>query len=491
MASGVKGTGLLQLISNPPPKPAPADSSGEGDFKAQLQRHQSPKSSSDVKSTNPDNPPRSTEKPGTISKTSQKDQPASQKSEPTPEDQKSDPSDKTTTSTPAAQSQKSSSATEEETAPDTPDKKATPTDATTAQQALAQTAAAPPAAPPPTASASPDTATQTDAPATDTKKGVENTATPPEAAVKQAVQKNQSAVNAAAATVASDPSNTPTAAGTEAVAAGATSSQPPPSSQATPPAKKPASETSPQPALQALAIQPESGDKVNKVAGKLPNGQNAADGTAEAAQASADVAASDIAAQSAGDQTDLHKAKLGDGSETQSNFDTLLTAAGPKTAPSSAPLTASPPTSAQRPEAQFAEANHPSIVSSIRGQLLPGGGSMQLRLDPPELGAMQVTVQMHDGVMTASFQTSSDEATRMLSHSLNQLKTALESQGVSVDKLQVRQQTFKDSHNQDSSQQHQQQAQDNPARQQQQRRDLMRRMWAKLALGDEPLDITG
>ena len=75
----------------------------------------------------------------------------------------------------------------------------------------------------------------------------------------------------------------------------------------------------------------------------------------------------------------------------------------------------------------------------MRGQLLPDGGTMHIRLDPPELGALQVSVHMQDGVMSASFQTSNDDATRLLSHSLGQLKHMLETQGVSVDKLHVTQ----------------------------------------------------
>src|SRR5206468_12374312 len=97
------------------------------------------------------------------------------------------------------------------------------------------------------------------------------------------------------------------------------------------------------------------------------------------------------------------------------------------------------------PEVQFAEANHPKIVAGVRSERLPNGGTMQIRLDPPELGALQVTVHMRDGVMTAAFETSNDDATRMLSHSLNQLKTVLESAGVSVEKLHVQQSPKPDS----------------------------------------------
>jgi flagellar hook-length control protein FliK len=41
--------------------------------------------------------------------------------------------------------------------------------------------------------------------------------------------------------------------------------------------------------------------------------------------------------------------------------------------------------------------------------------------------------------MAATFETSSGEATRLLSHSLGELKSALEAQGVSIDKIHVQQ----------------------------------------------------
>ena len=72
------------------------------------------------------------------------------------------------------------------------------------------------------------------------------------------------------------------------------------------------------------------------------------------------------------------------------------------------PVVQPPPPPA--PEAQFAVDNHPKIITGIRGELIPGGGTMHIRLDPPELGALQVTVHMEDGVMSAMFQTSTDGA---------------------------------------------------------------------------------
>ncbi|MDB5290216.1 MAG: flagellar hook-length control protein [Phycisphaerales bacterium] len=142
------------------------------------------------------------------------------------------------------------------------------------------------------------------------------------------------------------------------------------------------------------------------------------------------------------------------------------------------------------PEARFAQDNHPQIVSSVHGQLLPNGGSMQLRLDPPELGALHVTVQMRDGVMTVSFGTANDQATRLLTHSLGQLKTALESQGVSVEKLHVEQSPREQGSTGGEGRQPQDQsAADHPAQQEQQRREMLRRMWRRLSGGQDPLDL--
>jgi flagellar hook-length control protein FliK len=169
-------------------------------------------------------------------------------------------------------------------------------------------------------------------------------------------------------------------------------------------------------------------------------------------------------------------------SDVLSTFQEKLNAAQPLSSRAEAP----PPSPA--PETQFAADNHSKIISGIRSELIPGGGTMHIRLDPPELGALQVTVHMEDGVMTASFHTTSDDATRLLSHSLSQLKHVLESQGISVDKLHVQQsprdqrQSFDDSHQQRHSG-------NSSAQQEQQRREMLRRMWRRLTNGSDPLDM--
>jgi flagellar hook-length control protein FliK len=115
---------------------------------------------------------------------------------------------------------------------------------------------------------------------------------------------------------------------------------------------------------------------------------------------------------------------------------------------------------------------------------------MQIKLDPENLGAIQVTVHMKDGVMSAAFETSNDDSTRMLSHSLGQLKSSLEAGGIAVDKMHVRQSNKKDgagADDADSKSSKQQDAQGQSKRDQQ-RQELIKRMWAKLSGGD-PLDL--
>jgi flagellar hook-length control protein FliK len=144
------------------------------------------------------------------------------------------------------------------------------------------------------------------------------------------------------------------------------------------------------------------------------------------------------------------------------------------------------------PEVQFASANHDKIITGLKSEVLPNGGTMHIRLDPPELGALQVKVSMQDGVMTASFETSNDDATKLLSHSLTQLKHALESQGVSVDKLHVQQSPRNESssNQRDENGQPQGQAENQrSAQQEQQRKEMIRRMWAKLGVIQDPLDM--
>ncbi len=158
-----------------------------------------------------------------------------------------------------------------------------------------------------------------------------------------------------------------------------------------------------------------------------------------------------------------------------------------------AQFTPAPPPQTPSPDVQFAQDNHGRIATSIHGQLLPNGGTMQIRLDPPELGPIQLTVKMENGMLSASFQTTNDQATRLLSHTLSQLKTALETQGVSVDRLHV-EQAAKPQNSSSSGGSHED---SNPnsaldqrtTQQEQQRKEMVRKMWARISGGADPLDL--
>lgn len=140
------------------------------------------------------------------------------------------------------------------------------------------------------------------------------------------------------------------------------------------------------------------------------------------------------------------------------------------------------------PDVRFAEDNHPKVVTAVKSQLLPGGGSIQLRLDPPDLGPLRLEVRMEDGTMSASFVTASDQATSLLTHTLGQLKHALEGAGISVDKLQVRQDSSEQFAENSDQRQQGGTGDQSSARQEQQRREMLNRMWRKVAGGD-PLDL--
>lgn len=152
------------------------------------------------------------------------------------------------------------------------------------------------------------------------------------------------------------------------------------------------------------------------------------------------------------------------------------------------------PLSTPTPEDRFVEQNVDRIITGIKSDLTPNGGTMKIRLDPPNLGQLQIDVSVDEGTLTASFQTSNEEATRLLSHSMQQLKHSLEAAGVNVDRIQVRQTSESSSSNstrsgdQDSSS-HQRSPEDHSHSREQQRRDFLQKMWEKLALGQEPLDL--
>lgn len=260
--------------------------------------------------------------------------------------------------------------------------------------------------------------------------------------------------------------------------------------------------------LTKLAAKPATGTKPATSSGTSTTADPAADESAdEGVQASGLKLPEDVA-DSEGEAVDAGTLPQPGGSKVDAaapaaaqlsapaEADTDATASLQPTAPAKPVTQAAPvaqPQAVQHPDDRFVEQNVDRIVTGIKSDLTPNGGTMKIRLDPPNLGQLNIDVTLDEGVLTASFQTTNDEATRLLSHSMQQLKQTLESAGVSVDKIQVRQTSSSEqssnSRSGDQDQQQQQNAHDHPQRQEQQRREALQKMWAKLALGEEPLDM--
>lgn len=154
--------------------------------------------------------------------------------------------------------------------------------------------------------------------------------------------------------------------------------------------------------------------------------------------------------------------------------------------------TTTAPSASVSPTRAFAQANQDQIVTTIKGQLLPDGGSMQITLHPANLGHVHISVQVTAGSVSATFETTNEQATRLLSHNLSQLKQTLEAAGVVVEKLQVTQSRDPQSQTQSDSKQSSQQQSATDQRgsqQEQQRREILQQMWDKVAGAQDWIDV--
>lgn len=77
------------------------------------------------------------------------------------------------------------------------------------------------------------------------------------------------------------------------------------------------------------------------------------------------------------------------------------------------------------------------IVQSARIQMVDGGANMTLRLDPPHLGTLNMSVSTQDGSVVAHIQTSTESARHVLQADLPTLKQALSDAGIVVDSINV------------------------------------------------------
>ncbi len=117
----------------------------------------------------------------------------------------------------------------------------------------------------------------------------------------------------------------------------------------------------------------------------------------------------------------------------------------------STPITAQPTPHPQQPATAGAETARPAqetpapdpqqtfdqVVLGLRGKFDPRAGKAEIRLDPPNLGTVRVSMSLENGSLSANFQSSSDLVRGLLKEHMDQLKSVLESRGVAVDRLAV------------------------------------------------------
>jgi flagellar hook-length control protein FliK len=77
------------------------------------------------------------------------------------------------------------------------------------------------------------------------------------------------------------------------------------------------------------------------------------------------------------------------------------------------------------------------ILRGLSAMIHQNGGSMTMRLDPPELGSLRIQMSISNGSVSATFTPGNAAARGLLEQNMSQLKAALESQGLFVDRLSI------------------------------------------------------
>jgi flagellar hook-length control protein FliK len=96
-------------------------------------------------------------------------------------------------------------------------------------------------------------------------------------------------------------------------------------------------------------------------------------------------------------------------------------------------LLGTPPGATARDDEAFSG----QVVRGLSAMMNQRGGVMNMRLNPPELGELRVQMTLARGVVSAEFQATTAQAHSLLERNLTSLRAALESQGLSVDRLHV------------------------------------------------------
>jgi flagellar hook-length control protein FliK len=111
--------------------------------------------------------------------------------------------------------------------------------------------------------------------------------------------------------------------------------------------------------------------------------------------------------------------------------------AGSPAAPPTQTTSATSASAAQQSPASSHENVLDQVVLGLRGKLDPQNGKAEIRLDPPNMGSLKVSIALNKGSLTAQFETSTDVVRDLLSNHIDKLRSVLEGQGITVDRLAV------------------------------------------------------
>jgi hypothetical protein len=79
----------------------------------------------------------------------------------------------------------------------------------------------------------------------------------------------------------------------------------------------------------------------------------------------------------------------------------------------------------------------PQVVRGLNAMVNQRGGAMTLRLDPPDLGELRVHMTISRGAVIAEFTAATQQTAGLLDKNMTVLRQALESQGLTVERLAI------------------------------------------------------
>ena len=92
---------------------------------------------------------------------------------------------------------------------------------------------------------------------------------------------------------------------------------------------------------------------------------------------------------------------------------------------------------------QVAQQVEQGMLSTVKG----GGTRLDLQLNPQELGAINVTLSVRNGEVSAIIRSEKSETADIINRQVDAIRTNLEQQGLKVDKVEVRQETPQEQNN--------------------------------------------